>query len=245
MAREEEESEEYGGPYYEQPDLGDLTRPIAHERGELWARDPTGRLPRGPGGPSQVADLARGQRIIGDIQDETMSRVAPALAYQVQSTYDARPVQSYDFQDGECSNITWAGTPPIFAPFNAVSFMVPDNTIAVIRHFQYMVIDPPVNAVVEGDCWLQSDIIINDLPVREYTRMVHPVIMEDAFPIFVIADERNRVNLQLSIFVEPGGTTEFAQALDGFRSPVIANLFGNIILKTGIPKEFEIANKIV
>lgn len=245
MSREEEESEEYGGPYYEQPNLGDLTRGIAQERGERWAREPTGRLPRGPGGPGQVADLARGQAIVGDIQRSPISQVAPALAYQVHSMYDARPVQSYDFQDSECSNITWAGAPPTFAAFTAVEFRVPENTIAVVRHFQYQVVDPPVNAVVEGDCWLQSDLIVDGLPVREYDLMIHPVVMEDPFPVFVIANERNLVQLRLSVFVEPGGTTEFAGALAGFVAPVIANLYGNIILKTGVPKEFEIANKIV
>jgi len=243
MSREEEESEEYGGPYYEQPSgLGDLTRGIARERGETFD-EPYMRAPPGaPGGSQQVADLARGQQIIRDIQSDPMSQVAPALAYQVQSTFDSRPVQAYDFQKSECSNITWGGAPPTFAAFDAVEFMVPENTIAVIRWFQYQVVDPPVNAVVEGDCWLQSDLIIQDLPVREYNLMIHPVIMEDRFPVFVIADERHRVRLQLSVF--DAANTEFAGALNGYRSPVIASLQGNIILKTGIPKEFEIANKI-
>jgi hypothetical protein len=104
------------------------------------------------------------------------------------------------------------------------------------------VIDAPVNAVVEGDCWLQSDLFVNDLPVREYNKMLLPVFMEDAFNTFVIIDERLELRLRLSIF-DPNNT-EFSQALDGYQSPVIASFYGNLILKTGVPVEFEIANAI-
>lgn len=251
----EEERGDYGGPFYVPPSLddalqnrglGEVPRSLGVERKELEAYDLEGRRtpPAGPGSAEVVADLQRATGIVHTVETQKISLRPPALLYQVVSMYDSRPIQGYDFQKSECSFIDFAGTPPVFAPFDALKFTVPNNVVAVVRHFQYQVIDAPVNAVVEGDCWLQSDMFVNDLPVREYNKMVHPVFMEDSFPTFIIVDERLEIRLQLSIFVDPGGTTTFAQALNGLQFPVIANIYGNLILKTGVPIEFEIANAI-
>jgi hypothetical protein len=237
-------AEEERGDYYTPPTLGELTRGIATERGELADYDlkgPSNVPPQSPGSASAVADLSRDTGLVRDTQGYVSPR-PPALLYQVVSTFDSRPIQAYDFQDSECSFISWGGAPPTFAPFDAVTYIVPENTVAVVRHFRYQVIDAPVNAVVEGDCWLQSDIFVNDLPVREYNKMVHPVFMEDPFPCFIIVDERLEIRLQLSVF-DPLNT-EFAAALNGVGAPVIANIYGTLILKTGVPVEFEIANAI-
>lgn len=241
----EEERDDYGGGYYRQPGLGELTRGIATERGELDEYDlrgPAGVPPQNPGGSAAVADLQRATGIVDYTENNRVSLRPPALLYQVVSTYDSRPIQAYDFQDSECSTINWGGVPPVFAPFNALTFIVPENTVAILRQFRYQVIDAPVNAVVEGDCWLQSDLFVNDLPVREYNKMTLPVFMEDAFDCFVIVDERLEIRLRLSIF-DPNNT-EFSQALNGLSAPVIASFYGNLILKTGVPVEFEIANAI-
>lgn len=240
----EEERDDYGGGYYRPPTLGELNRALGTERRELDAYDLEGkRAPPGgqPGSAQAVADLQRSTGLVADTQGYVSPR-PPALLYQVVATYDSRPIQAYDFQDSECSSINWAGAPPTFAPFNAVTYIVPENTVAVVRSFRYQVVDPPVNIVVEGDCWLQSDLFVNDLPVREYNKMVHPVQMDDQFPCFIIVDERLEIRLRLSVF-DPNNT-EFAAALNGVSAPVIANIYGNLILKTGVPVEFEIANAI-
>jgi hypothetical protein len=249
----EEERGDYGGPFYVPPTLdealrnrglGEVPRSLGVERKELEAYDLEGRRvpPAGPGSAEAVADLQRATGIVHTVETQKISPRPPALLYQVVSMYDSRPIQGYDFQKSECSFINWAGVPPVFAPFDAVNFIVPNNVVAVVRHFQYQVIDAPVNAVVEGDCWLQSDMFVNDLPVRNYNKMIHPVFMEDAFPTFIIVDERLEIRLQLSIF-DPNNT-EFSQTLNGLQAPVIANIYGNLILKTGVPIEFEIANAI-
>lgn len=233
-------AEEERGEYYVPPTLGELSRSLGVERGELDAFDLEGdRAP--PGGNPKVADLARGTGLIETIETQRISPRPPALLYQVVSTFDSRPIQAYDFQDSECDFINWAGTPPVF-PAVSLNFTIPDNTVAVLRSFRYQVIDAPVNAVVEGDCWLQSDLFVNDLPVREYDRMLHPVFMQLFFPAFVIVDERKRLRLTLSIF-DPTNT-EFAQVLNGLQAPVLFEIYGNLLLKTGVPIEFEISNPI-
>lgn len=254
MAREEEESEEYGGPYYEQPTLGDLTRGLSHERGETWSQEARGRVPparmpgQGGGSPGQVADLAREQSIMRTTENERISKIAPALAFQVQSTYDARPIQAYDFQASGCDTISWiaGGSGSEFDPIE-FAYMVPDNTIGVLRSFQYQVTGSPINAVTEGECWLSSTILINDLPIREYNLMFHPVNMLRPFEAFAIADERTEIKIRLQMGLLANGVdpVEFFGDLIGIETPILFRLYGNVILKTGIPKEFEIGNKIV
>ncbi len=240
MSREEE-GDDYGGPYYQPPSLGDLPRGIAHERDETWNQNARGRLPPAPGGPGQVADTARGTSIIHDIQSAPISQVAPALAYQVQATYDSRPIQGYDFQASGCNTIEFAGAPVTFAPVE-FTYTVPENVIAVLRKFRYQVQNGPVNAITEGNCWLGSTIFVDDLPVREYNRMTHPQYMQLPFDAFVIADERNRIKIQL-FHIDPADNVLSADIAD-LSSRVLFEFYGNIILKTGIPKEFEIANRI-
>jgi hypothetical protein len=242
-------AEEERGEYYVPPTLGELSRSLGVERRELEAFDLEGKIvpPAHPGGPSQVADLARGTGIIDTIETQKISPRPPALLYQVVSTYDSRPIQAYDFQHSECGNITWiAGGSG--SEFNPVTFtyIVPDNTIAILRAFRYQVTTAPINAVTEGDCWLFSDLIVNDLPVREYNRMLHPVFMQRFFDTFLIVDERKRLTLQLRMADDGTDVVEFYGDLEAndLQSPVLAELYGNLLLKTGVPVEFEIANAI-
>lgn len=244
MSREEE-GDDYGGPYYNQPDLGDLSRGLAHERGETWSQEARGRVPPAqPGGPSQVADQARGTSIIADLQRDPVAQVAPALAFQVQATYDSRPIQGYDFQASGCNLVSFidgGGGETTFDPVE-FTYLVPDNTIAVLKAFQYRIINGPVNAITEGGCYLGSTLFVDDLPVREYTRMRHPQYMLERFPAFVIADERTTIKLTL-FHLDPADNVLNTE-IEDLNAPVLFNFYGNIILKTGIPKEFEIANKI-
>ena len=62
-----------------------------------------------------------------------------------------------------------------------------------------------------------------------------------------IVDERRNITLRLRMAVDTNGdVVEFfgdAEAND-LISPVIARLYGQLLVKTGIPKEFEISNAI-
>lgn len=221
--------------------LGDLPLPHALARGERKVEVPQGYVPPGgaPGDPSQVADLARGEAISNYVESRDVPKKPPGLLYQVVSTYDSRPIQGTDFQATACDAITFAGSPATFSPVS-ISFTVPENNIAVLRAFQYQVTPQPINVVTEGLCWLQSDIFDNGLIVRNYNEMVHPLFMRDRFPIFAIVDERHVISLQLSQVSDSVLTGTLAGEILG----VHFALYGNLILKTGIPKEFEISNPI-
>lgn len=244
MAHEESDD------YYNPPTLGDLTRQIAKERGELrhYDLDPRYVPPAVPGGLPQVnkaADLNRETALIERTTNYTVSPRPPALLYEVIATYDSRPIQGFDFQFSECGFLLWealAGGSTF--PTIEFTFTVPDNNIAVLRSFRYQVTDAPINAVAEGDCWLFSTLLVDDSPVRQYNRMLHPIKMPRLFPTFLIVDERRRLTLRLSVADDGVDPVEFSAELIGLITPVLTELYGNLLVKTGVPQEFEIANAI-
>lgn len=250
----EEEGDDYGSGYYRpsgdaqrvyayrtRQGLGDLPSGLADERGERFDEGLRGPLPSGPGGPGAVADMARPTDIVETVETQRISPRPPALLYQVISVYDSRPIQAYDFQHSECGSLVFfddAGA----GEFDPVSFTytVPENTVAVLRTFQYQVSLSPANHVTEGDCWLQSDLFVNDLPVREYHKMFQPVFMRRPFDAFIIVDELLEIRLTLSHTAD----NELSNEVDGTISPILARFYGNLLLKTGVPSAFEIANAI-
>jgi hypothetical protein len=247
MAHEESDD------YYIPPTLGELTRQIAAERGELQDWDLKGNYvpPSREGGLPQVnkaADLQRETNLIERTENYSISPRPPALLYEVIATYDSRPIQGFDFQFSECNSIVWipGGSG---SEFNEVrfTFKVPDNNVAVLRSFRYQVTLAPINIVTEGGCWLMSDLLVDESPVRQYSRMLHPIFMRDEVPCFIIVDEMRDITLRLRMAVDTNGdVVEFfgdAEAAD-LVSPVIARLYGQLLVKTGIPKEFEISNAI-
>ena len=233
-----------GEVYRNRAALGDLPRSLAFERREQGPEG-RGQIPpgSGPGSRGAVADLARPTDIVDFTETHTVNPRPPALLYQVVSTYDSRPIQGYDFQSSSCNAIDFFddGASGNFDPVSHF-YEVPPNVVAVVREFRYQVAQAPVNHVTEGDCWLQSDVLVNDLPVREYNQMVHPVMMINAFPMFLIVDELETIELRLSLR-DPANTV-LSQAIDGIQSPVLFELYGNLLVKTGVPIQFEIANAI-
>ena len=244
MAHEESDD------YYIPPTLGDLTRQIARERGELksYDLDPRYMPPAVPGGLPQVnkaADLQRQTGIIERVTNYSVSPRPPALLYEVIATYDSRPIQGFDFQFSDCGNIDWIadGGGAGFDPID-FTFIVPDNNVAVLKSFRYQVTAAPQNMVTEGDCWLFSTLLVDDSPVRQYNRMLHPVKMPRLFPVFLIVDERRRITLRLVRADDGTSPVEFFSDLVGLQTPILAELYGNLLVKTGVPQEFEIANAI-
>lgn len=222
--------------------LGDLPGPLAVERGERDVSVAQGVVPPGgaPGGPGQVADVVGRQTEVKQyVETHDVDPRPPPLLYQVQATYDSRFVQGTDFSATRCDAIVFSGSPATF-PRVRIDFVVPENKIAVLRKFRYIVTPQPINVVTEGDCWLQSDLFIDDGAVRDYTGMVHPLAMDRPFDSFVLVDERDTLSLVLSQVADSELTGDLAGEVLG----VHLELYGNLILKTGIPKEFQIANPI-
>lgn len=248
----EEEGEGYLPPQRRRG-LGELSRGIATERGDLDTQDVSGQVP--PTGGMKAADLVRQSGIVDTLETSKVSPRPPQLLYGVESVYDSRPIQGTDFQHTECIDVSWIADGVHDATFVesfggglvTAEFLVPENTIAVLREFRYSFSPGFVDIVVEGaTCWLQSDFFLDNVVVKQYNQMFFPTFMEDRFPTFVIADERQLIKLRFSLNpADEGGTiTLIDTALIGREMLCMVEFYGNIILKSGIPKEFEIANAL-
>lgn len=233
--------------------LGELSRGIATERGDLDTQDVSGVVP--PTGANKAADLVRQTGIVNTLESTKVSPRPPQLLYGVESVYDSRPIQGTDFQHTQCIDAVWIADGVHDATFVEVfgggivtaEFLVPDNTIGVLREFRYTLSPSFLNIVVEGaTCWLQTDIFLDNVVVKQYNQMFFPTFMVDRFPTFVIADERQLIKLRFTLTAadEGGVITLIDTALIGREFLVMVEFYGNIILKSGIPKEFEIANAL-
>lgn len=239
MANEEKENQ--CPPYV--PGLGEVPRDLLYERGDLPRFDTTGKYnpPRidpatGVVHNSQVADIARPTAIIEDMKGRQVPKTPPPLYFRVQSTYDSRPIQAYDFQANRATVINFE-TSGDFDPVS-MTYTVPENTIAVIRGYRYQASPVPIGIVTEGTYWLQSDFFDNDVPVREHVGMYHAVFMRQFIPTFFIVDERHVLTFQVS----QNPDAEISDSMDGETIGLLFEIYGNLIPKTGIPKEYEIAS---
>jgi hypothetical protein len=253
----EEEGEGYKPPQMPRTrrrgGLGDLPRPILSERGELENLDVSGNVP--PGGANKSADLMRQTGVVDTLVSTPVSKRPPPMLYGVESVYDSRPIQGTDFQHTECIDVVWIPSVLHDATFVeafgggivTAEFLVPENTVAVLREFRYTFSPAFVDIVVEGaTCWLQSDFFLDNVVVKQYNQMLFPTFMKERFPTFVIADERQLIKLRFTLVpADQGGViTLIDTALIGREMLCMVEFYGNIILKSGIPKEFEIANAL-
>ena len=248
----EEEGEGYKPPQRRRG-IGELPRSIATERGELENMNVSGQVP--PTGANKSADLVRQSGIVDTTENTPVSPRPPQLLYGVESVYDSRPIQGTDFQHTQCIDSVWIADGTHDATFVEVfgggivtaEFQVPQNTVGVLREFRYTLSPSFLNIVVEGaTCWLQTDIFLDNVVVKQYNEMFFPTFMADRFPTFVIADERQLIKLRFTLNpADEGGTiTLIDTALIGREFLTMVEFYGNIILKSGIPKEFEIANAL-
>lgn len=144
----------------------------------------------------------------------------PPKAFDVRAVYDSRPVQGFDF------NITVAhegsGTAVI------TEFVVPKGYVAVLREVHHS-FDPPFAFNSRNDVKMtltknHADVSYNvDIPVG--------IESDDIVKCFVIADESEILGARYTITNAPlAGVATYTQ------------FYGNFLIKTNAPKEFEIAN---
>lgn len=242
MSNEERENQH---PRRRVPGLGELTRSLGTERRELEAFDLDGQYaPPGQGAQNtKSADLQRQTGIIDYTENRPVPKRPPPLLYEVVSTYDSRPIQGRDFQASGCNTIVFEALESTLT-FDAVQFdyEVPENNVAVLRKFRYFLAPQMYGLEGTSGCWLRSDILIDDRPVDQYNDMRHGQFLHEPIDAFVIIDELRTLSIKLSL-----GETMILpdqQGPDLAQTGVMFYLYGNLLVKTGVPKEFEIANPI-
>lgn len=203
-------------------ELGDLPEDQAILRGELDRYSPAkGAVPADMLGNADKRRAA-GNTPLG----------SPMSDFDVRSTYDSRPVWGRDFNQ-------WFGSGEI-AP-NPLTFfnclVVPVGYVMVLRKVQLWASTlltlsewPYQVAVTKNLGQVMPEVLTRSGPSE-----VFPGIMmasQDEFECFVVADEYDTLGIQF---------------LDTDNSPlpdaqVRVGFYGNLLLKTGVPSQFQVAN---
>lgn len=172
---------------------------------------------------------AQGDIGASDMRQASDSRDAQQLAplgsppadYDVRSVYDSRPVSGGDFNviltfpAGAC--ITPA---PVF-------FVVPQGYVAVLRELETWC-EPILSLTTRADITVSPQINLSDIQYNNNIPVGNGTL--ENIKLFAIADELQKVGVIFPVFPATPGITLYAQ------------VYGNLLLKTGRPAQFEIAN---
>ncbi len=214
--------------------LGDLPIELQRERGESGLLNDRERSLPGDMLNTQQARESAARAGIG----------GPVLDYTVRGVYDSRPVNGFDFnQVVELTLTDNSGN-----PFRYACLQVPQGRVVVLRAIQfYDLMD--VDEFIQPDSGKAWDIMVQltrnggaimpiDMDVKNYspggvTYMDQlPIKGGDTLECFSLFDEGEVIGINALL---GGGvpTTSY----------MYVKFYGNILLKTGIPANFEVANK--
>lgn len=207
--------------------LGELPPDIANERGDLDTYNTKALGTRFPDMLSAAISRA---------ESKETGLGSPLLDYTVRSIFDSRPTSGFDF------NLWFQGedteTPYTISIFNRC-FQVPAGYVAVLRQVKMLVAEP-VTQTLNYDGTAK---VLIDGTVRDSIDVNTPVFVEqqpilfnsdEPIDTFLIADEGQFIGVDLTLSDWSYDNTTFAILQVGFH--------GNLLLKTGRPAMFEIAN---
>jgi hypothetical protein len=147
----------------------------------------------------------------------------PVNCYDVRSTFDVRPVGSFDFNivsSIESSGDTDSGD-------IVVSMTVPDGFVAVLRNFDVWFNPEPVVLTKNGMTW-SLQLNGGDVPYNADVPMGTAI---DRETVFLLANEANRISLRLE-----------SSAFNNVNITGYVRFYGNLIPKSERALPFEIAN---
>jgi hypothetical protein len=179
-----------------------------------------------------IADSERFKVPQIDAQDLATIPVVPGTLpsdVTVRSTYDTRPVNAYD----AIFNVPLGaveGSPALAVGSNIITVNVPNGYVVVIRGVKIIV--TPLPAVSINDIDYLLTLLINGGAVPNYENIAVGPLMNNFLPAHAIAGQNQTFGINYIVnSALPGGT----YSLD-------AQFHCNLILATGIPAAFEIAN---
>lgn len=172
---------------------------------------------------------------------------SPLAEFDVRSVYDARPVNSYDFNivisnQDTCSGVgIWTGGQFDFG------FIVPSGYVAVLKKLHHSFSPPPVITarkdvtaalLVNGSLYQRGVqiVAVGADPTANASPGDIPIGLEsdDILQSFVIADENQSLGVRIKV----------SAAIAAIGPVFYAHLYGQLLLKTGRPAQFEPANRI-
>jgi hypothetical protein len=177
------------------------------------------QLPADPYQPA-APDMVIGSAAREDMESTPLG--APVAECSVRSVYDSRPVHGYDF------NVPCAEVVSCTGELAACEFQVPQGYVAVVRQISTFVEPQPVLAHLSD---ISIDVRVNGSAIPYNVGLPVGVATDSPIETFFIADEYQTIQVVFS----------------GAPTTVVANkftawLYGNLLIKTGRPAIFEIAN---
>lgn len=178
----------------------------------------------------RLADTLAGRRGEPDLQRardefERSPIGAPPIDYDVRSIFDSRPVNGFDFNIVESGDIGGGEPGGVL-----VEMTVPEGYVAVLRSISMWFEPNPQSAPNRSN--VLASLYLNGGPFNYNVDL--PVGVEiDTVPFFMIADEFNRIGWAVTLPDDP---------VDDVTCYV--HFHGNLILKSGRPAVFEVANPV-
>lgn len=173
---------------------------------------------------------------------------SPSADFDVRSIYESRPINSYDF-NLSINNDTCAGGLGIWTGNQCdFTFQVPSGYVAILKEVHHSFRTPPVVTsradvrgvfIINGASYQRGVTIggINGVPAAANSDPQNiPIGIEsdDILQSFVVADENQTIGVRITV-----SNTVAAVAPICF-----VHLYGQLLLKSGRPAQFEQANKV-
>lgn len=221
--------------------LGDLPYPLARERGEAGIiEDEYSNVP---------PDMRRSESLKRMADGTGLG--APKMDFNVRSVFDSRPVNGFDFVQSAVMEFTFdACSGIIIDTDNGALFRVPFGRVAVIRSVEFGSIstdadggamisnnaafDVQVQLVRNGANTLPIDMSPAATPAGAVYKQGIPIKAPYSFDTFQIVDELETFGLNILVYS--------TASLDNGTWYLPVKFFGNLLIKTGVPSNFEIAN---
>lgn len=120
---------------------------------------------------------------------------------------------------------------PLFSPVSSI-FTVPKGYVAILRAFKYA-LEPQMPTVLRDD--MRVSLYVDSIAVENYIGLKLPQVVTDFVPCYVIGDENQIIKITIGFLtniVSPPGA-----AIGCY-----VELYGNLLLKTGVPTVIEPGN---
>lgn len=110
----------------------------------------------------------------------------------------------------------------------STAFTVPEGYVAVLRAFKYTA-DPVLNLPCTS---VLISILVDDIPQPNYDQMALGSEQDVLLPTYILADNGQRIALRYDNSI----------AAPAFSVEVCVTFYGNLLLRTGVPIEYEPGN---
>lgn len=220
----------------EDNELGELPRSIMDERKE--ALDYTMEGSRVDGFFAKSLFDQRNYGPPPDIRQESNVRNRPGemgsipRAFDVTSTFDARPVNGRDFLETAYLDFEVNGDAGT-SDTKSISFQVPDGYVGIIRGFRYFL----TRFLNIEDNSMSVTVIADSVPLNNYDLLSLEQIVNDYIPVYGISNPLKALGLNIT---HPAPIDLLDEENVGCR----VEIYGNLLLSRGIPSQYEPANMI-